>query len=115
LNKSINTQKIEDLFEGSPEDLAEFIKVILAQFEEYKKEVTSAVKTRNQLAVKDLRHKIKSICLSFDVPFILESLQEIMVVLEVDQNDELAVNQKLQLVLQELDEVVEELIKFQSK
>jgi len=115
LNKPINTQKIEQLFEGAPDELATFIVVILAQFAEYEKEIAVAVSNRNYLAVKDLRHKIKSICLSFDVPNILEEMLELMTLLEAEKPDDNALQSKLSQLHQSMHWVVSEIKIFQSQ
>jgi molybdopterin converting factor small subunit len=115
LNKAINTQKIEELFEGAEDELATFVEVMFGQFEEYKKELEQAFLLRNLQTLKDLRHKIKSICLSFDIPFLLEGLKELIDMLEDPNQKPEAWEAQLNALLLTMNEVQTELKSFQHK
>jgi len=115
LNKSINLHKIELLFEGAPEELAGFVEVMINQFLEYKIELVKALDDRKELAIRDLRHKIKSICLSFDVPVLINGMDELCVMLGKTQEPQIEEEEKLNHLLKTMDEVVFALKSLKTK
>lgn len=115
MNKAINTQKIEELFEGAADEMSSFVGVMLDQFHGYKLELEQAYNLHNQQALQDLRHKIKSICMSFDIPFLIDGIKELIDMLNNPNDNVEAREAKFNALLFAMNEVQTELKSFQQK